>query len=140
MKARLEKMNQSEKYMAFQADEIMQAKAAFLKMKDECAEARQQAAQLEHELLRRIAGLESSLKHKSSAAPGAAGDVAALQQQLAAAQGQLSEVGTQLELALVKAESSRQESASKAARVRELEAAAQATSAKLNKVQQELAD
>jgi hypothetical protein len=92
-----------------------------------------------NELLRRIAGLEASLKQQS-AGDASSGTEAELRQALAVCQGQLSQVGTQLELALVKAESGRLEAAGKESRVRQLETELSALTTKLNKQTQEHAE
>jgi hypothetical protein len=91
-----------------------------------------------NELLRRIAGLEASLKQQSVGSTS--GTEAELRQSLAVCQGQLSQVGTQLELALVKAESGRLEAAGKESRVRQLEGELSALTTKLNKQTQEHAE
>lgn len=92
-----------------------------------------------NELLRRIAGLEASLKQQSAGA-ASSGTEAELRQALAVCQGQLSQVGTQLELALVKAESGRLEAAGKESRVRQLETELSGLTTKLNKQTQEHAE
>jgi len=92
-----------------------------------------------NELLRRIAGLESQAKAAAESA-GSASSEAELSAKLASCQGQLEQVGKQLELALVKAESGRQEIAGKDARVRQLETELTQVSAKLQKAMQDSAE